>query len=181
MTADPARCEHDLRRSWTAWRADVAANQSSISMVGLLVYRMGHAAARRSPGGLAARLWRAVDLAVVKLVMGADIPASCCIGAGLRLEHGGKGVVCNENVVIGRGVTIYHQVTIGWKEVGRWDEAKPVPRIGDGVVLGAGAKVLGGITVGDGSVVGANAVVLGDVPPGAVAVGVPARVIDARG
>lgn len=152
-------------------------NRGSISKVALAVHRIGHVIWRRSPGGVLWRLYRLVDLVVVKLVVGADLPASACIGAGLRLEHGGKGVVLNEDVVIGKGVTLYHQVTLGWKDVGNFDDAQPVPTIGDGVVLGAGAKVLGGVSIGDAAVVGANAVVLIDVPAGGVAVGVPARVV----
>ena len=176
-------CDHDARTSWGNWRADVAANRSAISTVALAVHRFGHAlwAARRNGrGGAAAVLWpvyKLVDLVLVKLVIGADLPASACIGGGLILDHGGKGVMLNENLVIGAGVTIYHQVTIGWKEVRDRHLEHPVPVIGDNVVIGAGAKVLGGITVGDGAIIGANAVVLIDVPAGAVAAGVPATVV----
>ena len=79
------------------------------------------------------------------------------------------------NVVIGTNCTIFQQVTIG--DVRRCgQEGKPVPVIGNNVEIGAGAKVLGGIRVGDGAKIGANAVVLQDVPPGAIAVGIPARI-----
>jgi serine O-acetyltransferase len=170
-------CTHDARTSWSAWRADVRANRGSISKVALAVYRVGHVIWRRAPRSVLWRVYRVIDLVVVKLVIGADLPASACLGAGLRLEHGGKGVVLNEDVIVGSGVTIYHQVTLGWRDVGNWEDAQPVPHIEDEVVLGAGAKVLGGVTIGRGAVVGANAVVLIDVPAGGVAVGIPARVV----
>jgi len=176
-------CDHDGRTSWQNWRADVAANRSAISTVALAVHRFGHAlwaARQRGGGGPAAALWpvyKLVDLVLVKLIIGADLPASACIGGGLILDHGGKGVMLNENLVIGSGVTIYHQVTIGWKEVRDRHLEHPVPVIADRVVIGAGAKVLGDITVGEGAIVGANAVVLIDVPAGAVAAGVPAVIV----
>jgi serine O-acetyltransferase len=100
----------------------------------------------------------------------------CIIGRGAEfgpefvLIHA-AGVVINGAVRGGRGVHIEHQVTIG-------AERREVPVLGDDVFIGAGAKIIGGITVGDGARVGANAVVLHDVPPGATAVGVPARIID---
>ena len=174
-----AMCPHDARHSWACWRADVRENRSQISVVALAVHRIGHllwagGGSRRSPGWL---LYKVVDLLLVKLVIGADLPASACIGSGLTLQHGGKGVMLNENVVIGEGVEIYHQVTVGWKEVRNKHAEHPVPTIGNDVVLAAGAKVLGNITVGDGAIVGANAVVLRDVPAGAVAVGVPATIV----
>lgn len=177
-------CDHDVRASWRDWRADVAANRSAISTVALAVHRLGHALWTARQNGknsaAAAVLWpvyKLVDLVLVKLVIGADLPASACIGGGLILDHGGKGVMLNEHLVIGTGVTIYHQVTIGWKEVRDRHLEHPVPVIGDHVVIGAGAKVLGGITVGDGAIIGANAVVLIDVPAGAVAAGVPATLV----
>jgi serine O-acetyltransferase len=94
------------------------------------------------------------------------------IGPGLFIQHGFATVVAARRV--GRNCWINQQVTIGFTR----PEARPV--IGDDVFVYAGAKVLGDLTVGDGARVGANAVVLEDVPPGATAVGVPARVRPAR-
>jgi serine O-acetyltransferase len=91
------------------------------------------------------------------------------IGPGLFIQHGFATIVAARRV--GRNCWINQQVTIGFT---RPEER---PSIGDDVFVYAGAKVLGDVTVGDGAVVGANAVVLEDVPPGATAVGVPARIL----
>ena len=93
-------------------------------------------------------------------------------GPGLVLIHS-TGVVINGRVRGGSGVMIEHQVTIG-------AERRLSPVIGDGVFLGAGAKVLGPVTIGDGARVGANAVVVDDIPPHCTAVGIPARVVRRR-
>ena len=82
------------------------------------------------------------------------------------------GVVIGETSVIGDDVTLYHGVTLGGVT---WSPGKRHPTVGDGVVMGAGAQVLGPITVGRDARIGANAVVLKDVPPGATMVGIPAR------
>ena len=108
------------------------------------------------------------------LITGADIPINGRIGGGLLLMHP-NGIVIDPDVVIGTNCTIFQQVTIGdARHAGQ--EGKPVPVIGNNVEIGAGAKVLGGIRVGDRAKIGANAVVLQDVPPGAIAVGIPARI-----
>jgi serine O-acetyltransferase len=101
-------------------------------------------------------------------VAGADIPVNASrIGGGLMIPHP-TGVVVHPEAVIGPNCLIFQQVTIG-------TGPKPgVPRLGGHVDVGPGAKILGGVTIGDHAVIGANAVVLSDVPPGAVAVGVPA-------
>lgn len=91
------------------------------------------------------------------------------IGPGLFIQHGFATIVAAARV--GAGCWINQQVTIGF------DRAGERPVLGDRVTVGAGAKVLGAITLGDGARVGANAVVLADVPPGCTAVGVPARIL----
>lgn len=103
-------------------------------------------------------------------VCGADIPLNTVIGGGLILTHP-NGVVIHPQSRIGVNCLIFQQVTIG---VG----TKPgLPVIGGHVDIGAGAKILGGISIGDHAKIGANSVVLDDVPAGATAVGIPARII----
>jgi serine O-acetyltransferase len=84
------------------------------------------------------------------------------------------GVVIGETAEIGDDVTLYHGVTLGGTS---WNKGKRHPTLRNGVVIGAGAKVLGPIVVGEGAKIGSNAVVVKDVPPGASAVGIPARII----
>ena len=108
------------------------------------------------------------------IITGADIPLNCEIGGGLNLVHP-NGVVIFPGSVIGPNCQIFQQVTIG---VG--GSRSGAPLLGGHVDVGAGAKILGGVKIGDHAQIGANAVVLQDVPPGATAVGVPARIILAR-
>jgi serine O-acetyltransferase len=103
---------------------------------------------------------------------GVDILPRAEIGGGCIIAHG-IGLVIGGRTVIGEDCTLLHGVTLG--EV-RFDELD-CPRVGDRVTLGAGAIVLGGITIADDAVIGAGAVVLTDIPHGAAAAGVPARVI----
>ena len=108
---------------------------------------------------------------VGRIVTGIEIHPGAQIGRRLFIDHG-MGVVIGETSVIGDDVTLYHQVTLGGVT---WSPGKRHPTVGDGVVVGAGAQVLGPITVGRDARIGANAVVLKDVPPGATMVGIPAR------
>jgi serine O-acetyltransferase len=103
------------------------------------------------------------------MVTGADIPLNCRLGGGLLLPHP-NGIVIHPDAEIGPNCLLFQQVTIG---VGRGG----VPRIEGHVDIGAGAKIFGAVKVGRHAKIGANAVVLRDVPPGATAVGVPAKVI----
>lgn len=118
-------------------------------------------------GALAARLLRPVYRATPGLSIATEE-----IGAGLFIAHGHS--TCLAAARIGKNCHVHHNVTIGWDYRG---ERSPI--IGDDVFLGAGAVVLGEVTVGDRARIGANAVVLCDVPAGATAVGAPARVIRA--
>lgn len=107
------------------------------------------------------------------LIFGSEIAMAATIGGGLYIPHP-YGIVVGRSTV-GRRVSILQNVTIGTKRV----EDRTVPVIEDGVTLGAGCAVLGQVVIGADSAVGANSVVLNDLPAGSVAVGVPARIINA--
>jgi serine O-acetyltransferase len=102
-----------------------------------------------------------------------EIHPGATIGYGLFIDHG-AGVVIGETAIIGNDVTIYHQVTIGG--VGKGNQRRH-PKLGDRVIVGTGAKILGGITIGNDVKIGANAVVLQDLPDQVTAVGIPARIV----
>lgn len=105
---------------------------------------------------------------------GIEIHPGATIGRRVFIDHG-MGVVIGETAEIGDDTTLYHGVTLGGTS---WNKGKRHPTLGKGVVIGAGAKVLGPITVADGAKVGSNAVVVRDVPAGATAVGIPARIVE---
>jgi serine O-acetyltransferase len=107
-----------------------------------------------------------------RFLTGIEIHPGARIGPGFFIDHG-MGVVIGETAEVGANVTMYHGVTLGGVS---WQKGKRHPTIGDSVVLGAGAKVLGPITVGDHSRIGANSVVIKDTPAESVVVGVPGRV-----
>ena len=124
-----------------------------------------HRLAAGNPAGalaarLAAHVWRGVP--------GLDL-GTTPIGPGLFVSHGQGTIVSAERV--GANLQVHQGVTIGWDYQ---SERRPI--LGDGVFVGAGAKILGAVTIGDGARIGANAVVLCDVPAGATAVGIPARI-----
>ena len=104
---------------------------------------------------------------------GTEIHPGAQIGKGLFIDHG-MGIVIGETTIIGDNCTLYQNVTLGG--TGK-DKGKRHPTIGNSVMIGSGAKVLGPFTVGDNSKIAANAVVLSEVPPGSTCVGVPARVV----
>jgi len=104
---------------------------------------------------------------------GIEIHPGAEIGRRFFIDHG-MGVVIGETAVIGDDCTLYHGVTLGGTS---WQKGKRHPTLGNDVVVGAGAKVLGPILIGDGARIGSNAVVVKMVPPGATVVGVPGRLI----
>ena len=114
---------------------------------------------------------------VGRFFTGIEIHPAAQIGRRLFIDHG-MGVVIGETTVIGDDVTLYQAVTLGG--TGK-EKGKRHPTLEDGVVVGAGAKILGGITIGHHSQIGASSVVLKDVPPEATVVGVPARVVTVAG
>ena len=105
---------------------------------------------------------------------GIEIHPGAVIGRRFFIDHG-MGVVIGETALIGDDCTLYHGVTLGGTS---WNKGKRHPTLANGVVVGAGAKILGPITIGMGARIGSNAVVVKDVPEGATAVGIPARILD---
>jgi len=114
---------------------------------------------------------------LARVLTGIEIHPGASIGPGLFIDHG-MGVVIGETAELGAEVTLYQGVTLGGTSL---EKGKRHPTLGDGVVVGAGAKVLGAITVGEYSRVGANAVVVKAVPACAVVVGVPGEIVTSRG
>jgi serine O-acetyltransferase len=112
-----------------------------------------------------------------RFLSGIEIHPGARIGPGFFIDHG-MGVVIGETAELGSNVTLYHGVTLGGTS---WKKGKRHPTLGDDVVVGAGAKILGPITIGARTRVGANAVVVKDVPPDSVVVGVPGRVTHRHG
>ncbi len=129
-----------------------------------VAHRMWATPGLRLPARVLSQLNRALT--------GIEIHPGAVIGRRFFIDHG-MGVVIGETAEVGDDVMIYHGVTLGGRSMQR---VKRHPTLGDGVTVGAGARILGPITVGAGAQVGANSVVVKDVPPGAVVVGVPGQV-----
>lgn len=113
---------------------------------------------------------------LARLFTGIEIHPGAKIGKGLFIDHG-MGVVIGETAEIGDNVTLYHGVTLGG--TGK-DKGKRHPTIGNDVIIGSGAKILGPITIGNRVKVGANSVVLKDVPSDCTVVGIPARIVNKK-
>lgn len=111
---------------------------------------------------------------LARWLTGIEIHPGATIGRRVFIDHG-MGVVIGETAVIGDDCTLYHGVTLGGTS---WNKGKRHPTLEKGVVIGAGAKVLGPITIGEGAKIGSNAVVVKDVPANATAVGIPARILE---
>lgn len=138
----------------------------------LLIHRLAH------------WLWRArfrwlgrVLSQIGRFLTGIEIHPGATIGRRFFIDHG-MGVVIGETAEIGDDCTLYHGVTLGGTT---WNKGKRHPTLERGVVIGAGAKVLGPIVIGEGAKIGSNAVVVKDVPPGATAMGIPARILQSEG
>lgn len=113
----------------------------------------------------------------VRFFTGIEIHPGAVIGRGCFIDHG-MGVVIGETAALGKNVTLYQGVTLGG--TGK-EKGKRHPTLGDNVVVGAGAKVLGNIRIGSNVLIGANAVVVRDVPPNSTVVGVPGRISHRQG
>lgn len=144
----------------------------------IMLHRLAHRAWRRD--------WRLAARAISQIgrfLTGIEIHPGARIGKDFFIDHG-MGVVVGETAEIGDGVTLYHDVTLGGVAPSVDSESqrnrKRHPTLGDGVIVGSGAQILGPITVGDYARVGANAVVTKDVPRCATIVGIPGRAIMSR-
>ena len=139
---------------------------TSAGLHAIWLHRLAHALwgnrLARPPARLIAYVSRAVT--------GVEIHPGATLGRRFFIDHG-MGVVTGETAELGDDVMLYHQVTLGGRSMER---VKRHPTLGNGVTVGAGAKILGPVYVGDGAQVGANSVVVKDVPAGAIATGVPA-------
>ncbi|HLR56081.1 MAG TPA: serine O-acetyltransferase [Actinomycetales bacterium] len=134
----------------------------------LWLHRMAHRMWRKPGLRLAARVFSHLNRALT----GIEIHPAAQLGKRVFIDHG-MGVVIGETAEVGDDVLLYHGVTLGGRSMSR---GKRHPTVGNGVVLGTGARILGPVTIGDGAQIGANAVVVKDVPAQAVVVGVPGRV-----
>lgn len=113
---------------------------------------------------------------LVRWLTGVEIHPGATLGRRFFIDHG-MGIVIGETAEIGDDCTIYHGVTLGGTS---WNAGKRHPTLGNNVVIGAGAKVLGPLMVGEGSRIGSNAVVVKDVPDGATVIGIPGRVVKSK-
>ncbi len=111
---------------------------------------------------------------ISRWLTGIEIHPGAQIGRRFFIDHG-MGVVIGETAIIGDDCTLYHGVTLGGTS---WDKGKRHPTLHDGVVVGAGAKVLGPIEIGEGARIGSNSVVVKPVPAGATVVGIPGHIVD---
>lgn len=138
----------------------------------ILIHRLTH------------KLWQSEVLAIkilarfissiARLITGIEIHPGAKIGSRVFIDHG-SGIVIGETAEVGDDCTLYQSVTLGGTS---WNAGKRHPTLKSGVVIGAGAKILGPIIIGENARVGSNAVVVKDVPANATAVGVPAKIID---
>jgi serine O-acetyltransferase len=170
---------------WQLWKADVAcvfardpAARSTLEV--LLTYPGVHAVFWYR---LANRLWHwnfkllaRWLMTIARWLTGVEIHPAATIGQRFFIDHG-MGVVIGETAEIGDDVTLYHGVTLGGTS---WQEGKRHPTLGNGVIVGAGAKVLGPILVGDNARIGSNAVVVKPVAEGVTVVGIPGHVVKSK-
>jgi serine acetyltransferase len=165
-----------------ALQADYRANRGyPKGLLLVLSYRLTSAVIPRGdslPSKIARLVLQLPYVVFIEWGLGFDLPPTTRVGPGLQVFHG-QCVVVHPRCVLGSNVSLRHGCTLGTATHDPHYEAA-APLIGNGVFLGAGCTVLGGIVVGEGAIIGAGAVVTRDVPAGAVAVGVPARVIRYR-
>ncbi|MED4043733.1 hypothetical protein P4640_12130 [Priestia aryabhattai] len=150
-------------------------NKNPITLSALITYRTGNWIYYRCNIPIIKQffwfLYLLADVVFVRIIGGGELPAKTKIDCGLKLPHGVNGIIVHPDAVIGKNVTIMHQVTLGSVHT----NGNVPPYIGDEVFIGAGAKIIGNITVGNKARIGTNAVVIKDVTEQATAVGNPAR------
>lgn len=165
-----------LRESIQAYRErDPAARSSAMvffcypGLHAVLWHRMAQGFWRGGATGLARFIAH-----IGRFLTGIEIHPAARLGRRLVIDHG-MGLVIGETAEIGDDVTLYHQVTLGGTSL---SHGKRHPTVGNNVIIGAGAKILGAITIGDGARIGANALVIKDVAPGTTMVAAPANPLD---
>lgn len=169
------RLREDLdtaRRRDPAARTDAELLLAYPGLHAIWIHRVAHRWWQQPGGKLAARVLSHLG----RMLTGIEIHPGAVIGRRFFVDHG-MGVVIGETAEVGDDVMLYHQVTLGGRSTAR---GKRHPTVEDGVTFGAGARVLGPVRVGAGAQIGANAVVVRDVPPGAVVVGIPGRIVAPR-
>ncbi len=170
---------------WCQWREDIAcvferdpAARNSLEVLAtypgvhaVMIHRLSHRLWQR--GWRFAARWLS---AIGRFISNVDIHPGAQLGARMFIDHGAC-VVIGETAIVGDNVTLYHGVTLGGTS---WNRGKRHPTLEDGVLVGAGAKILGNITVGANARVGANSVVVDAVPAGCTVVGIPGKVVKVR-
>ncbi len=176
-----------VRRARRAMREDIAAARdrdpalrsttdavlNAPGLHAIWAHRVAHAMWERSDE---LRTPARVISTIARAMTGVEIHPAAAIGRRCYIDHG-MGVVIGETAVIGDDVLLYHGATLGGRDL---DPGKRHPTVGDRVMVGAGARILGPVVIGDDARVGANAVVVHDVPAGGTAVGVAANVREPR-
>ena len=171
-----------IRSALTVFREDLqAARDRDPSARSFIEIALGYPGLHAVWGHrIAHRMWRQPWLRLparlfsqaVRAVTGVEIHPGAELGRRLFIDHG-MGVVIGETAVVGNDVLLFHGVTLGGRSM---RHGKRHPTLGDGVTVGAGAKILGPVSIGSGVQIGANAVVITDVPTEHVAVGIPAKI-----
>lgn len=161
-----------LERPVQGWMSVIATLFSARSLPVILVRLAQYFAQRKLP-------FLAKAISSVNFVLfGLEVAVNCPIGSGLFFPHT-QGTVIGA-ARIGENAIIYHNVTLGARELDFGYSPSSRPIVGNGVLIASGAKILGPVTIGDNAIIAANAVVLTDVPAGATVAGVPARVVRQR-
>lgn len=139
-------------------------SKSKKALLVIVIYRLGNELVNSKLNKHVKKIFllvlRVVQYLLVEVPFGVEIPFSTTIGKGLRLTHI-NGIVMHRNVVLGENCTVFHQVTLGANE--HRVDFKEAPKLGDNVYIGAGAKIIGNITIGNNVKIGANAVVVRDI------------------